>query len=120
MLTSTRQPVPQVQPLDLHAVLDELLYLTSPGMTRSNVQVYTHFSPHLPRVLADRNQLQQVFLNLIVNAMDAMPTGGILQVETALEATHNTPAEQVSPWVVVRICDRGHPVGGLRLPEQAV
>jgi signal transduction histidine kinase len=108
MLTSTRQPLPQVQPLDLHAVLDELLYLTSPGMTRGNVQVRTHFSPHLPRVLADRNQLQQVFLNLMVNAMDAMPTGGILEVETTLETTPNTPAEQVSPWVVVRIRDNGH------------
>jgi signal transduction histidine kinase len=112
MLASTEQPAPQVQPLDLNVVLAELLRLTSPGMARGSVQVHTDFERELPLVLADANQLQQVFLNLIVNAMDAMPSGGELHVETAVEAAHGhvpgRPGAQHRRCVTVRIRDTGH------------
>jgi signal transduction histidine kinase len=85
MLASTSQPVPQLRPLHLNDLLGELLHLTSPGMSLGNVQVHTHLQQKLPCILADGNQLQQVFLNLIVNALEAMPGGGELRVETAVE-----------------------------------
>jgi two-component system NtrC family sensor kinase len=112
MLASTEQPVPHVQPLDLNVVLAELLRLTSPGMARGSVQVHTDLQPELPPILADSNQLQQVFLNLLVNAMDAMPSGGELYVKTAVEAVHShvpgRPAAQQRPYVTVCIRDTGH------------
>jgi signal transduction histidine kinase len=110
MLASTRQPVPQARPLDLNELLGELLQLTSPGMSRGQVQVSTHLQ-ELPLILADGNQLQQVFLNLIVNALDAMPTGGELCVETAVEAANGYlprhPGVQPARCVAVRIGDTG-------------
>ncbi|MDZ7379389.1 MAG: HAMP domain-containing protein, partial [candidate division KSB1 bacterium] len=84
MLASTDQPTPQRQPLDLNTLLTELLHVTSPGMSLRDVKVHVHLQRDLPLVFADGNQLQQVFLNLITNALDAMPTGGELYIETAL------------------------------------
>jgi len=85
MLASTKQPPPQVQPLDLNALVSDLVHLTAPGMSRGNIQVYLDMQGGLPLVLADGNQLQQVFLNLIANAIDAMPAGGELHVKTAID-----------------------------------
>jgi two-component system NtrC family sensor kinase len=111
MLASTGQPVPQMHPLNLNDLLHDLLQLTSPGMARGNVLVSTHLQQDLPAVLADGSQLQQVFLNLLVNAMDAMPTGGDLSVETTVEATHDVvPAPSGARHlghVAVRIRDTG-------------
>jgi two-component system NtrC family sensor kinase len=111
MLASTEQPAPQVQPLDLNSVLGDLLYLTSPGMSLGNVQVYTNLQQDLPLVLADGNQLQQVFLNLIANAFDAMPVGGALHVETAVEEASNAvpgrPKARHMQYITVRLRDTG-------------
>ena len=85
MLASTKQPSPQVEPLDLNALLRDLIHLTSPGMSRSSIHLCIELQDDLPLVLADCNQLQQVFLNLMANAVDAMPAGGELHVKTAIE-----------------------------------
>jgi two-component system NtrC family sensor kinase len=65
MLASTKQPQPQVRPLDLNALVQEIVHLTSPGMSHGHIRVRLDLQQALPPVLADGNQLQQVFLNLI-------------------------------------------------------
>jgi two-component system NtrC family sensor kinase len=90
MLASTKQPQPQVKRLDLNALLHDLIHLTSPGMERGSIHVRTELQDDLPMVLADSNQLQQVFLNLLANAVDAMPAGGELHVKTAIEEVNDT------------------------------
>ena len=111
MLASTAQPAPQVQPLDLNALLTELLHVTSPGMSMRGVKVHTHLQQELPVILADGNQLQQVFLNLMTNALDAMPAGGEMYVETAVEEAHDSvpkrPGARPTRGVAVRIRDTG-------------
>jgi signal transduction histidine kinase len=111
MMASTQQPEPQIRPLDLNALLGELLHLTSPGMSLRSVRVHTNLQHELPTVWADGNQLQQVFLNLIANALDAMPGGGELHVETVLEDRDGPPSHgpmpQPMPYVAVRIRDTG-------------
>jgi two-component system, NtrC family, sensor kinase len=88
MLASTEQPPPQVQPLELNALMGDLVHLTAPGMSRGNIHVCLDLQGDLPLVLADGNQLQQVFLNLIANAIDAMPAGGELHVKTAIDEVY--------------------------------
>lgn len=87
----------------LNALVREVLQLTSPGMARHHVDLHMRLQADLPLVLADPNQLQQVFLNLIANALDAMPTGGELSVETASAAVDVASTTQV----LVRIRDTG-------------
>jgi signal transduction histidine kinase len=117
MLTSTRQPAPEIKPVNLNALLGDLLQLTSPGMTRRHVQLSTHFHPDLPWVPADSHQLQQVFLNLLANALDAMPAGGELHVETALERLSGAPSERHTGWGIVRIRDTGQGIPEAYLPK---
>jgi two-component system NtrC family sensor kinase len=54
-------------------------------MRESNIQVVTSFDPNIPEVMASTNQMRQVMLNIIKNAKEAMPKGGILSVRTARE-----------------------------------
>jgi signal transduction histidine kinase len=117
MLCSTRQPAPQVAPIDLNALLRDLLQLTSPGMTHRHVQVYAHLQQDLPLVPADSHQLQQVFLNLLANALDAMPSGGALHVETGVETASGSPSDRPRSWGVVRLRDTGQGIPEAYLPK---
>jgi signal transduction histidine kinase len=83
LLHSTRQPEPQLQAVDVNQVLETVITLTQPGMSIRGIQLVRHLGPDLPRVSGDPSLLQQVFLNLVTNALDAMPQGGILTLITA-------------------------------------
>jgi C4-dicarboxylate-specific signal transduction histidine kinase len=62
-------------PLDMNEVIREVLALVHSELIRGGVTAKTKFAAGLPAVLGDRVQLQQVILNLIMNAIDAMITG---------------------------------------------
>jgi two-component system, NtrC family, sensor kinase len=97
MLDSTRRPVPQFEPVDINALLAQILDATQPTLMARNVELHTRLSEALPPIDADADQLQQVFINLINNSLDAMPLGGRLQVSTALD--HDS--------VVISLSDNG-------------
>lgn len=82
MLDSTRRPVPQFEPVDINSLLAHILDATQPTLVARNVQLHAEMSERLPPVDADPDQLQQVFINLINNSLDAMPLGGDLSVST--------------------------------------
>src|SRR6202035_2648220 len=69
--------------VDLNQVLEETLSLVSHPFRTSQVQVIQALQDDLPPVLGSGNRLQQVFLNLFLNARDAMPSGGMLEVRSA-------------------------------------
>jgi len=85
MLDSTRRPVPHFEPIDINSLLAHILDATQPTLVARNVELRTELSDGLPLVKADADQLQQVFINLINNSLDAMPLGGELTVFTKLE-----------------------------------
>ena len=62
----------QLQPLDINAIVREVVDLVHSELIRREVVVHTRLIPELPRVPADRVQVQQVLMNLLVNACDAM------------------------------------------------
>ena len=82
LLSFTRQPKPQLRPLDINGVLEELIHLSEPWFHARNVKLLSSFSSNLPPVLGDPMHLQTLFLNLITNALDAMPHGGQLIIKT--------------------------------------
>lgn len=67
---------------DLNVILDEILLLYGKQLSEYSVKVAISFEEGLPKVFASRNQLRQVFLNMITNARDAMPEGGVLSFRT--------------------------------------
>jgi signal transduction histidine kinase len=69
--------------VDLNNVVEETLSLMSHPLRTARINVIKTLAQPLPPVLGSANRLQQVFLNLFLNARDAMPNGGMLEVRTA-------------------------------------
>jgi PAS domain S-box-containing protein len=70
--TLLKKTPPEMRPVDVNEVIREVLALVHNELTRSIVAVHAELTPDTPLVIGDRVQLQQVMLNLIINALDAM------------------------------------------------
>ncbi|UCG39315.1 MAG: hypothetical protein JSV00_03535, partial [bacterium] len=85
LLTFVRQTQVRVEPHDLHEILDDVLdVMLGNELAISNVLVERQYDRRIPEIRTDRNQLAQVFVNLVKNAIDAMPGGGTLTVVSML------------------------------------
>ncbi len=74
----------EFEPTDLNQVMKETLTFTRHQVEKSKVTLVENFDQHLPLVRGHASQLQQVFTNLILNAVQAMPQGGTLTTGTAM------------------------------------
>ncbi|MBI2160112.1 MAG: GAF domain-containing protein [Candidatus Rokubacteria bacterium] len=82
LLDFARRREPNRGPVSVHELLELVLALLHAKLAHAGVEVERVFDASLPAILADRDQLIQVFLNLITNAVDAMEGGGVLVLET--------------------------------------
>ena len=71
-------------PTDVHAIIENVLALSSKRLQRGRITVTKKLASDLPNISAVSDQLKQVFLNLVINAIEAMPQGGELCIETKL------------------------------------
>lgn len=82
------------------------------GHAQRQVTIQTQLSPDVPGVRGDRTQIEQVLLNLIINAVHAMPSGGHLFIEThatTLSPKENRPYEIIpGPYAMLSVRDTGH------------
>jgi two-component system NtrC family sensor kinase len=90
LLNFSRTSATEVIDIDVNRVVEETLSLVAHPLKTSQIQVVKQLGQALPCVRGSANKLQQVFLNLFLNARDAMPTGGMLEVRTA---AHNGSVE---------------------------
>ena len=67
---------PQRELVDINEVVDEMLVLLRNEATRHAISMRTELAPQLPRIMADRVQLQQVLMNLMLNGIEAMEDDG--------------------------------------------
>jgi signal transduction histidine kinase len=86
VLALARSSEPQFAPVNLNGLLDELGLLTRHKLSHQNVVLVRKLDGKLPLITADARQLEQVFLNLMLNALEAMPDGGRLTVVTRGES----------------------------------
>lgn len=77
-----RNAEPQMRPVDLPDLLDDLALLTRHKLQHQQIHLVREDAPDLPPVKGDATQLSQAFLNLILNAAEAMQQGGTLQIAT--------------------------------------
>ncbi len=82
LLNFSRQHQVVAQPTDINALLQELIDLAPKRIKTVTIPILSEFDSQLPVIDCDSAQLRQVFLNLVVNAVEAMPQGGILTVRT--------------------------------------
>ena len=84
LLTLSRTAPMNLQSTDLHAVIDRCLLLVRHQLEHVGIELQLKLAEDLPRVSCDPAQIEQVLLALIMNAIDAMPRGGNLWLETRL------------------------------------
>ncbi len=82
LLNFSRTGAAEFQPVNLNQVVEDTLSLLAHPFRTGHVEVVRNLSPEIPPVLGSSNRLQQVFLNLFLNARDAMPGGGMLEVRS--------------------------------------
>ncbi len=80
MLNFYQPKITKKQPVQIQQILEEIIKTVQHLIMERNIQFSTKFEPDLPIIYASRDQLKQVFLNLIFNAMEAMPEGGRLSI----------------------------------------
>jgi signal transduction histidine kinase len=81
-LDFARPTPPELRPVDLHAILDDVLRLLEPNVARSSVRIVQERVAGSLEVSGDRDQLKQVVMNLLLNALQAMPQGGTVRIAT--------------------------------------
>jgi two-component system cell cycle sensor histidine kinase/response regulator CckA len=111
LLAFSRRQMLQERAVDVNAAVTELEPMIR-RLVEENVAVVTRLAPSLDRIKVDPSQLEQVLLNLVVNARDAMPQGGTLLIETAnvllddqYPKSHLTA--RPGPYVVLTVTDTG-------------
>jgi signal transduction histidine kinase len=98
MLDRTRPTAAERAPLEINAALERIFDVIGPSLDARGVRLKADLAP-TPPILGASDRLQQVFINLINNALDAMPDGGELTIRTRTEAD--------APRVTVEVRDSG-------------
>ena len=111
LLAFSRKQIIEPTPLDLNVVVADMRAMLG-RLIREDVKVVLGLRPELASVKADRGQVEQIVMNLAVNACDAMPTGGTLTIETAnveLDEHYATRhfAVKPGPHVMLTLTDTG-------------
>jgi len=101
LMAFSRKQVIQPKPTELNAIVLDLEDMLR-RMVGEDIQLVSALSPNLEKVLADKTKIEQVILNLVVNARDAMPSGGLLTIRTAAALN-----DHGRPEVVLSIADTG-------------
>jgi PAS domain S-box-containing protein len=116
----------QTRPENLNSLIERSLRLLNPGLLAAQTEVVRNLDPQLPRVSIDDNKIQQVFINLFLNAVQAMPSGGTLTLTTRtlrMDGSASAPSplfrrfEAGDTLVVAEVEDTGHGIPEAALPQ---
>jgi len=107
LLDFARQTEPQKVLSDINEVIEKSINLISHQATMQNVKIEEKIKPDLPKIMIDVGQVQQVFMNILLNAVEAMPQEGTLTVSSGTE----------DEMVAIRFTDTGIGIPEENLPK---
>jgi len=97
LLDYAKRHEPKLEEVDVVNILQRTIAMADYKLHKMGIKIETHFDPDLPHIVGDPHQLQEVFFNLILNAIDAMPNGGMLTIEVAV----------IGNYIDIKIIDTG-------------
>ncbi len=104
--TRPKKPIQEFH--DIEMLIDGIYLLLAPKLKKSKIRFTKEFENGLPRVFVDASQIEQVLMNLFLNAVDAMPEGGMLKVSTRrIPQTVLQEGDDAVPAVCVKVTDNG-------------
>lgn len=110
LLDFSRQKEPEVLPLNIKEVIEQSLLLLGDQLKIANIEVKKESKQIIPKIMGDFGQLQQVFVNIILNSIQAMPRGGEITIRLATEEVQRC-------FVRVSIVDTGCGIPKENLPK---
>ena len=120
LLYFAKPSLPQIQSINPNEIITNVILMLKQKFDSSNINVILQLNANTT-IQADPNQLKQALLNLILNAIDAMPNGGILTIETSVtpSSTNVIPAKAgiLNHQYIVTITDTGHGINPKDLPH---
>jgi PAS domain S-box-containing protein len=111
LLAFSRKQFLELKVVDVNAIIQDMKRLLNP-LIGENIELVTNLAPGLGRTRADAGQIEQVLMNLVVNAKDAMPEGGRITIQTANvdlgdEVRRQYSYIQPGPYILFSISDTG-------------
>jgi PAS domain S-box-containing protein len=94
ILMVTRKEKMETKPVNINEIIHNSMELLQRSIPK-NIEIVINLQEDIPRIMVDPSQMQQVIMNLAVNARDAMPNGGRLIIETAVVGTENGAANGI-------------------------
>jgi len=114
LLSFARPSQPRLIPTDPNEIVEAVIFLVSQQLKTQNIQVSLGPLDALPNMMVDPQQIQQALLNVVLNAMEAMPSGGSLEISVREKAVElPSRKEQLHISLVVRDTGAG-------IPEEAI
>jgi signal transduction histidine kinase len=105
-LQFARPPDPVLSPINVNETVHETLTLLAPRLQQNGIEVRETYHSNLHQIVADADQLKQVVMNLILNAVESMPDGGELTAETLW--IQPTTENEGKTWAQIRLSDTGN------------
>lgn len=102
LLEFARPSDPKLEFEDINSILDGMVLLISTESKKKQIQIIKQYDPELPRIKVDREQIKQVFLNILLNAVEATPENGEIRIKTR---SFKKPGGE--PYVQIEFTDTG-------------
>ncbi|TLM65971.1 MAG: HAMP domain-containing protein [Deltaproteobacteria bacterium] len=109
LLEFSRNSIPRKKLKSLPVIMDDTLALLEHQAALNEIEILRGYDPMLPEILVDPAQIEQVFVNMVVNACQAMPNGGRLDIAMR--------ADRDRHYLVTTIADNGHGIPREHLPK---
>lgn len=87
-----------VHPVNINSLMEKVLTFTAPMMRQHGIHLDVGYTPELPMIYVDPSRIKQVFVNMILNSIQATPEGGTLRIDTCLQDS----------YISVEFRDNGH------------
>ena len=113
VLDFTRTGIPSFSSGNIHESIDDALALVAPQIKKKNIAVKKDYAENVGPLVFDPHQMQQVFVNLLLNATEATPEGGLIEIRSAADRVRNRGEDAV----VVTLTDNGQGISPVNVSK---